>query len=277
MPQVITTILPDGNPKGLRIVEIANRPGKAFIVPRTKLTDLRTRGDAQHPGLYFLFGQGTDRSRVYIGQSENVISRLYAHDLSREEEEWDFALVFFGNLYNTLIKYLESVSIDLAKKADRYELFNSAAPHQNALNEAQHINAVEYLERIKLVMSLLGYTVFDVVSESIAGDKIYVLEADGADARAQLLEDGSLNVLKDSLARIRETEAFFGWSRAARRRFIEDGTFVSHKNGASYIFTKDVIFNSPTAAAATVTGRPINGWTAWKDEMGNTLDENIRK
>lgn len=40
---------------------------------------------------------------------------------------------------------------------------------------------------------------------------------------------------------------------------------------------KDYLFKSPSAAAATTTGRPINGWTAWRDESGNTLDSNLRK
>ncbi len=107
--------------------------------------------------------------------------------------------------------------------------------------------------------------------------KLYYRKAEGSEARAQLLSDGSLNVLKDSLARIRETEAFWGWSQAARKRFLEDGTFAENGDGMSYVYTKDVLFKSPSAAAATTTGRPINGWTAWKDEAGNTLDENLRK
>ncbi len=277
MAQVITTILLDDNPKGLRLIEMANWSGKAFVVPRSKLKDLRSRNDARQPGLYVLLGEGAEKASAYIGQSENVVDRLLSHDSVREEDEWNTAIVFVGQLDSTFIKYLESISLDLAKKADRYSIFNSAAPKENTLSEAQKIVANEYFERIKLITGMLEYSLFDVVSESVVGTNVYFLKSDGADAKAQLLDDGSINVLAGSLARIRETEAFFGWSKAARQKFLEEGVLTDAGNGVSYQFTHDVVFTSPTAAAATVTGRPINGWTAWKDESGRTLDQNVRQ
>jgi hypothetical protein len=277
MPQVITTILLDNNPKGLRLIEMANWSGKAFVVPRGKLKELRTREDAKQPGLYLLFGEGHDRMSAYIGQSENVVDRLFSHDSNREEDEWNTAVVFVGELDSTFIKYLESISLDLAKKADRCNIFNKGGANENKLSEAQKIVADEYFERIKVIMGLLGYSLFNIVRESIADQNLYVLKADGADAIAQFLDDGSLNVRNGSLARIRETEAFTGWAEVARRKFLKDGTLVDNGDKISYRFTRDVVFNSPSAAAATVKGAPINGWTAWKDAQGKTLDENVRK
>ena len=277
MAQVVTTILLDNHPRGFRMIEMANWPGKAFVVPRGKLKELKNREDVKQPGLYMLFGEGEDKTTAYIGQSENVVDRLFSHDLNREEDEWNVAVIFVGQLDSTFIKYLESVSLYLAKKADRYTIFNKGGANKNTLSEAQKIIANEYFERIKIIMGLLGYSVFDVVSESIADENVYLLKADGAEAKAQFLDDGSLNVLKGSLARIRETRAFFGWSKVARKKFVEDGTLINNEDNISFRFTKDVVFNSPTAAAATVTGRPVNGWTAWKDEHGKTLDENVRK
>jgi len=277
MAQVITTILLDNNPKGLRLIEMANWSGKAFVVPRGKLKELRSRDDAKQPGLYVLFGEGNDKVSAYIGQSENVVGRLFSHDSNREEDEWNTAVVFVGQLDSTFIKYLESISLDLAKKADRYNIFNKGGANENKLSEAQKIVADEYFERIKMIMGLLGYSLFDIVSESIADESLYLLKVDGADAKAQFLNDGSLNVLKGSLARIKETSSFGGWSKVAREKFLNDGVLIDNDDGISYRFTKDVIFTSPSAAAATISGRSINGWTAWKDDGDKTLDENIRK
>lgn len=277
MPQVITTILLDNNPKGLRLIEMANWAGKAFVVPRGKLKEFRRREDVKQPGFYILFGEGEDRISAYIGQSENVVDRLFSHDFNREEDEWNTAVVFVGQLDSTFIKYLESISLDLAKKADRYNIFNKGGVNENRLSEAQKIVADEYFERIKMIMGLLGYSLFDIVSESVVGGEDYFLKADGADARAQFLDDGSLNVLVGSLARIKETESFSGWSKVARQKFLEEGTLIGSGDGVSYRFTKDIVFSSPSAAAATIVGRAINGWTAWKDRNGKTLDENIRK
>jgi hypothetical protein len=44
-----------------------------------------------------------------------------------------------------------------------------------------------------------------------------------------------------------------------------------------YRFTKDAMFRSPSAAASTITARSTNGWTAWKGDSGNTLDQNLRQ
>jgi hypothetical protein len=43
------------------------------------------------------------------------------------------------------------------------------------------------------------------------------------------------------------------------------------------VFQEDYIFNSPSAAAVTIKGRASNGWTAWKNKEGKTLDELKRK
>ncbi|MEK7556065.1 MAG: GIY-YIG nuclease family protein [Patescibacteria group bacterium] len=277
MPQVITTILLDDNPNGVKIAELSNWKGQIFIIPRNHLNSVRDRAEMNQAGIYFLFGDGEDRPLVYIGQSENCASRLTYHDRDREDEQWNTAIVFTGGLHGTYIKYLESIAVKTATNANRYEVINRTAPTENQLTEAQKITADEFFKKIKFLVTFFGFQLFQSVRE-LSSDKVtYHLKADGADAKAQLLDDGSLNVLKGSLARIRETEAFFGWSKAARKKFLEDGTLVDNEDGISYKFTKDAVFNSPTAAAATVTGRPINGWTAWKDESGKTLDENIRK
>ena len=119
MAQVITTILLLDNPKGLRLIEMANWSGKSFVVPRSKLKDLKMRDDAKQPGLYILLGEGAEKPSAYIGQSENVVERLLSHDSVREGDEWNTAIVFVGQLDSTFIKYLESISLELAKKANR--------------------------------------------------------------------------------------------------------------------------------------------------------------
>ena len=134
-----------------------------------------------------------------------------------------------------------------------------------------------YFDGVKKILNTFDLPVFESIKDSVIDTKIYILKADGAEARAQLLDGGNLNVLAGSTARIRETEAFWGWSQNTRKQFVQDGTFIEKGDNISYILTKDFIFNSPSAAAATMTGRPINGWTAWKDEQGSTLDDNLRK
>ncbi len=270
-------LIPGGNPNGMKIIELVGWSGKCFVVPRQSLKELKERSEINQPGIYLLFGidEGSGDELVYIGESENFYSRISSHDSNKDF--WNNAVVFTGGLNRAFVKYLEYRATTLAHEANRMHMENKVQPQENTLSEFERVTVEQYFENIQFILGALNYKVFDRVSESVSDTKLYYLKADGADARAQLLEDGSLNVLKDSLARIRETEAFWGWSLAARRRFLEDGTFIENGDGASYRFTKDTLFKSPSAAAATTTGRPINGWTSWKDEQGKSLDENIRK
>lgn len=270
-------LVPGGNPNGMKIIDLAGWSGKCFVLPRQSLKELKDRQEINQPGLYLLFGidEASGGDLVYIGESENFYNRITNHDSNKDF--WNRAVVFTGGLNRAFVKYLEYKATTLAHEVNRMVVQNKVQPQENSLSEFEKITADQYFENVQFILEAIGYQVFDTVAESIYDAKLYYLKSDGADAKAQLLEDGSLNVLKGSVARIRETESFWGWSKDARERFLKDGTLVDNGDGVSYLFTKDILFKSPSAAAATTTGRPANGWTSWKDESGNTLDENLRK
>jgi hypothetical protein len=56
-----------------------------------------------------------------------------------------------------------------------------------------------------------------------------------------------------------------------RNKLIEDATLAKH--GDHYVFTRDVEFSSPSAAATVVHGGSANGLLAWKTRSGKTLKE----
>lgn len=65
-------------------------------------------------------------------------------------------------------------------------------------------------------------------------------------------------------------------SAFARQTFLNSEEMVA--DGNNYRLTKDLTFRSPSGAAATITARSINGWTAWKDSAtGISLDESVRR
>ena len=275
--KALQILIPEGNPNGLKVIEIPGWSGKCFIAPRQSLKELKDRSEVNQPGLYILFGvdETTGDDLVYIGESEKFYSRITNHDANKDF--WSTVVIFTGGLNRAFVKYLEYRATTLAHEANRMKMQNKVQPQENTLSEFEKVTIENYFENVQFILSSFGYEVFDSIVESISDAKIYTLKAEGVEARAQLLSDGSLNVLKGSTARIRETEAFWGWSLAARKRFREEGILVDNGDGISYKYTENVLFKSPSAAAATTTGRPINGWTAWKDEQGNTLDDNLRK
>lgn len=274
--QVLSFLIPN-EATGYKVVELAGWNGKCFIVPRVELRELLKRSEIEDPGIYFLFGErdeSTDQ-KLYIGESERFFDRLLNHDANKDF--WDIVIIFTGGIDKAKVKYLEFLSTNEASKVNRFDLMNTVTPKENHLSEFDMVTTQDYFSKIDYILTVLGYPVFQSVKKALSNKKLYFFRGEGFDAKSQLLDDGSLNVLKGSLARIRETETLYGWSLMARRKFLDDGTFKDNGDGVSYVFTRDVLFKSPSAAAATSAGRRTNGWTAWKDDKGATLDENLRK
>ncbi len=274
-PQTIEILIP-GTPSGYKYIHLTGWEGKCFIIPRTELKSFDIRPETQDPGVYFLFGDNDDSTnqKLYIGESENFYKRLMDHDAKKDF--WNFAIIFTGGIDKANIKHLEHLATSLAKTVGRYSLVNVQEPPKNKLSEFKTVTTENYFNNMTYVLDVLGYPIFTDIKKDSYLKETYFLNKQGAKAESQLLSGGGLNVLAGSLARIKETEAFTGWALSARKLFIEDGTFIKDEDGVSYRLTKDVFFKTPSAAAATLTGSPINGWTAWKDKKGKTLDENLR-
>ncbi len=272
--QVLNILIPK-EATGFKIISLSGWIGKCFLIPRADLREVKDKPEAGSPAVYFLFREDDESTnqKLYIGESEVFVDRLLSH--SSNKDFWNLALIFAGDLNKAKIKFLEHKITSESSKADRYEVINKTEPTENRLSEIDKVETLDYLDKIKYVLGVLGYPVFEVVEENISDKRVYTLTVEGLVARGQVLEGGSFVILKDSLARIRETESFGGWAYGARRAFVEEGSLIVNDD-KSYKFTKDVVFKSPSAAAATVAGRAINGWTAWKDESGKTLDENLR-
>ncbi len=273
--QVLEILIPN-EPTGYKIVHLKGWEGKCFIVPRTELKNFSSRPEINHPGIYFLFGESDESTnqKLYIGEGEKFYNRLTDHDVKKDF--WNLAIIFTGGIDKGDIKYLEFLATTTAEKINRYDITNIVTPAENTLSEFSLVAVKNYFNVIAYILNVLEYPVFSDITQEISSTEIYYLKSEGADAKSQLLKDGSLNVLAGSLARIKETESFTGWSLSARKSFIEDKTLIEVGDGLSYTLTRDVLFKSPSAAAATLTGRSINGWTAWKDLNGKTLDENLR-
>lgn len=273
--RALQLLIPTGEPNGIKLIKVSGWDGLCYIVPRQSLSELSADSDVNNPGLYILFGkdESSEEQLAYIGESENFYHRITSHNAKKDF--WDEAIVFTGELNKAHVKYLEHKAVQLARQAGRMQLENSTTPPENKLSEYDKVGVELFFSNVKFILEAFGYDIFKSLEESVTGNKLFYLQGKNFDASARLLDNGSMIVLAGSHASITETNSFGGWAQAARRQYLGDGTIVA--DGESYRFTKDVTFRTPSAAAATVSGRSINGWTAWKDEMMMTLDENIRK
>jgi hypothetical protein len=273
----IQIFVPDGDPNGIKVISVIGWKGKGFEIPRAKLKDIRNRDEVSAPGVYFLFGEGGDilRKRVYIGESENFYHRLESHDANKEF--WDIALVFTGGLNKAHVKYLENHSIALAKKIDRYEMVNAVGTYENKLSEFEKAETEDFFEKIKIVLGILGISLFQEAPQKNMTAEIYYLDRVEMQASGTLLDNGEFKVFEGSTARVEEVDSFRGKSGARFRQGLIDEGVLRKQDEKFYVFAKDYIFTSPSAASGAIMARQSNGWTAWHDKEGKTLDEIKRK
>lgn len=91
-----------------------------------------------------------------------------------------------------------------------------------------------------------------------------------AGIKAQALQtDEGIVVLKGSESCSETQPSFSDTHKKIREKFISDGTIA--KVGDKYIFQRDVIFETPSPAAAIVVGSSISGPQYWKNSDGKSL------
>lgn len=273
---VVEILIPKGEPNGLKIVKLAGWIGKAFVIPRADLSEIKGYQEASLPAIYFLFSEAIDKKPImYVGQTDNLWRRLSQQSVHKED--WNIALVFTGEK-DVDVRYLEQKATNEAISAGRYELANKVTPSGSSLSDFSKASNDNFFENVKFITSLLGFPVFKVLDKKIKQQNIYYLEDlknKDAQGKGTLLDTGEFIVFKGSKARAKVTEGFLKqkWSISLRLKLEEMEVLKLLPDGISFIFMEDYIFTSPSSAADTIMGRSCNGWTGWKNENGITLDE----
>ena len=280
-PKTIKIFLIDGEPDGLRTVELSNWVGQAIVIPRNKLKEAKSRPECNKPAVYFLVGKETEEAllpTVYIGEAENLWNRLFNHD--NNKDFWQIAIAFVSkdnNLTKAHVKYLESRCLTLANKAKRYELQNGADSSLPSLSEADVVEVEEFLSHLQLLLSALSYPILqEIISKEQKGssDPLFVCKGKEASATGRMTNAGFV-VYKDSTATANISKAVADRNKRLIEKLIATG-YVEQKSDGFYIFTKDYIFNSPSAASDIILGNSTSGWKMWKTETGKTLEQVYR-
>lgn len=288
----IRLFLVDGTPNGLLTAEIMNWTGHVLTGPRSKLSELIQRPECGRTGIYFLVGPDPDNSLrplVYIGESDDVGTRLKQHNRPEDKGGKDFwekvCLVTSKdqNLTKAHVKYLESLLIQNAGQVGRCKLINGTAHEYINLPESDRADMAFFMEQIRTVLPVLGLDFLRETSrpsrepeatqaaEPEASPR-FTLEVPRHSIRATGQEiDGEFYVFKGSLAR----GSWVGTERGYQslyNQLCEDGVLV--ESNGTRVFNEDQSFSSPSAAAAVVSGRSANGRTSWKAEgCGMTYGE----
>ena len=270
----IKLFLVHGDPKRLRTAELSNWNGKAVAGPRSEFDGLLARKESDKAGVYLLAGTdpGSGRPAIYVGEAERIKDRVKAHV---DKEFWNQVVYFVSkdeNLTKSHIRFLEGRLIDQARAAERALVTNGQSSGAK-LPESDREDMEVFLQKINQLLPVLGVEL--LVSASTApGSKKDLLycEIKGLTARGHLVPNGFL-ILKDSEAVHDERPSVekWPWPRNMRQKLLEEQALIDKSD--RLVFTKDVEFSSPSAAAAVVHGGHANGLTAWKTSKGKTLKE----
>jgi Domain of unknown function (DUF4357) len=273
----IKIFLPHGDPKRLRTAEISNWTGKAVAGPRSEFDSVLAREESHKSGVYFLTGIDPEsgRAAVYIGEAESVRDRVKGH---LDKDYWNHIAFFTSkdeNLTKAHIRYLEGRLIEQAKQAGRADVKNNQGSGSR-LSESDREDMEIFLEKIHQLLPALGVEVLvptAVVAAATTERETLTCEIKGLKATGHLTPNGMV-VLSGSQAVLNERPSSqkYPWPVNMRQRLRDEGALRAQQSDC-LLFTKDVEFTSPSAAAAVIHGGHANGLTAWKNKNGKTLKE----
>lgn len=264
----------DGTPDGMVTATIPFQwSGHVLVTRRTQLKEAISREEAMRPGVYLLVGDKDGEATLYVGETDELKTRLTQHASSKDW--WDTAILITSNgepLNKAHVRYLEQKMFADAKRINKIALSFGQTPSGSSLSEAAQAHMDDFLGNIYLVLPALR---FDFFSEQTKDDNPTAPETtkDGAvyftfdvpkhaiKARARW-EDGKFIVEAGSLARDKwASTASHITYRDLYEQLVDQSVLV--QQGSHKVFAKSYVFNSTSAAAAVVSGRPANGPKSW--------------
>ncbi len=279
--------LVDGSPSGVITAELGVSSVRAAVATRTALPDLIRREEASRTGIYLLVGPDPDlpgRQLVYVGEGDQVKTRLAAHDGDESKEFFTRAVLVVSkdeNLTKAHGRYLESRIIAAIRSAGRAKLVNGTEPPFKGLPEPEIADMERVLDEIEILLPVLGFDVLrpagqeagapnrpdevaGTAAQGTAGlDALFTFTEAGTDAKAREASDEFV-VLAGSRAKRQEVPSCGEGLKRRRAQLIADGVLVADGDGKFLRFTADTAFDSPSGAAGTVYGGHVSGNRYWK-------------
>lgn len=281
MGKKLTVYMIDGTAYGPRLAEIGNWVGKAIYSPRATINKILNRIEFDNPGIYCLKGDPTDEAfdeRIYIGEAENIKSRLKQHisDPKRDFKELIFFISKDELLTKTQIRYLESRLVQSAIDAKTAQIDNGNLPSLPTLHEADISDMEYFLEQIKLILPVMGFnflisSTIEQADKNLKEDTIhetYFIKTNSFKAEMKETDQGYI-VSKGSEAKKELSKSCTETYRNMRKKLLETEILIQKDN--KLLFSKDTVFNSPSAASNMVLGRNSNGFTEWVNKEGLTF------
>ena len=272
-PRTLQIFLPNGDPSSLRIAEQTTSIMRLIEVPRGDLSTFIQLEVSKQVGVYFLI-IGENKDSIYIGQSGEVGKRLMCHH-QEDKKDWDRVLVLVSpthNLTQTHALYLESLSIARAKACSRYEVTNGNDGQAPNTPIPMKSDCHEMYEIGRLLMTTLGYPIFESLSEPSIKKRetIFYSTRAGADVQDLYTNEGMV-ILKGSRSPAQSDRKTEPWLVELRHELLDKG--VLSQQDSSIVFERDYLLKTPSGASSLLLQPASNGWIDWKTEQGVTLHD----
>ena len=172
------------------------------------------------------------------------------------------------------VRYLESRLFAEAVRVNRFVLEQNQAAGSR-LPESDREDMEVFLTRIQQLLPVLGSDILTPITPlapNAQSGGVLFCSVKGAEGRGQRTANGFV-VLRCSTAVLepRPSADSYPYVLDRREQLVADRT-LTEKDGF-LVFTKDVEFSSPSAAAAVIHGGSANGLLAWKTKDGKTLKQ----
>ncbi|MDR1412360.1 MAG: GIY-YIG nuclease family protein [Actinomycetes bacterium] len=157
--KTIRLLLFDGTLDGLLMVEDNSWTGRMLVSPRESIGDMLARDDVNRYGIYVLLSE----REVYIGQASDLKKRISQHYGAGGKDWWTRAVLLTtkdDSLTRSDIDFLESRLIDVAESLDTLHVDNRARGNRVKVDEFRENELTQYLDNAKLLLELIGITVF---------------------------------------------------------------------------------------------------------------------
>jgi hypothetical protein len=292
--------LADGTPSGVITAELGISSVRAAVASRTALPELIRREEAARTGIYLLVGPDPDlpgRQLVYVGEGDQVKTRLAAHDADEAKEFFTRAVLIVSkdeNLTKAHGRYLESRIIAAIRGAGRAKLVNGTEPPFKGLPEPEIADMERVLDEIEILLPVLGFDILRPAGHDAGAparadegertaspvnaeiDALFTFTESGTDAKAREASDEFV-VLAGSLAKRQEVPSCGEGLKRRRAQLIADGILQPGEDVKFLRFSADTAFDSPSGAAGVVYGGNVSGNRYWKHATTNQTYGDWRK
>lgn len=274
----VNLFLVNAKADSLVIATLMNWNATALRIPRIEVSDCK-RDELLQPGVYFLIciDQETGARSVYIGEADNVRTRLIQHmqDYNAEKEKyyWNQAICFTGpGLNKTLVRYLEKRSVELAKVANRYGILTQQTYSNTIISESDKAGMEEFLDNMRIILGALGCEALEPLdihpnNEEEESDRKFFIQVGGVTAEGEVTADGFV-VYKGATMNEKASHKSLSKGVIALR-----ASMIASGKVSNFITTEDILFTSPSAAADFLMGYSVSGPATWKDKNGVSLKD----